>query len=64
MARPAATKEPDTSTCNAFSLKIKLNKGVVQVQCCPTEQMDADFMSKATQGETCHKFCKCIVGVQ
>ena len=34
-----------------FFIKDLLDKGALQVEHCPTDQMDADYVSKATQGE-------------
>ena len=34
-----------------FFIKDQIDKGIIQVEYCPTNQMDADYMSKATQGE-------------
>ena len=35
-----------------FFIKDQINRGIVQVEHCPTDQMDADYMSKAIQGDT------------
>ena len=35
-----------------FFIKDQINQGIVEVEHCPTDQMDTDYMSKATQGET------------
>ena len=35
-----------------FFIKDQIDQGIVQDEHCPTNQMDANYMSKATQGET------------
>ena len=35
-----------------FFIKDQIDQGIVQVEHCPTNQMDANYMSKATQGKT------------
>ena len=47
-----------------FFIKDQIDKGIVQVEHCPTDQMDADYMSKATQGETFKSLRAKIMGLE
>ncbi|MEM7375777.1 MAG: Ty1/Copia family ribonuclease HI, partial [Bacteroidota bacterium] len=46
-----------------FFIKDQIDKGVIQIQYCPTDKMDADFMSKATQAETFNRLRNKIMGM-
>ena len=47
-----------------FCIKDLLDKGEFDVECCPTEDMQADFLAKSLQGESFHKMFKWLMGIE
>ena len=46
-----------------FYIKDQIDKGVLQIEYCPTLEMEADYLSKATQGELFRKQRALIMGM-
>ena len=47
-----------------FCIKDLLDKGEFDVECCPTEDMQADFLSKPLQGKPFEKMFNWLMGIE
>ena len=47
-----------------FCIKDLMDKKEFDIECCPTEDMQADFPSKPLQGESFHKMFKWLMGIE
>ena len=45
-----------------FHIKDLMDKGEVEVECCPTQKMLADFFTKPLQGNLFQKFKRVVLG--
>ena len=61
MGRRVQVKDPERLIFDIF-LTDQLEKGHLQIEYCPTEDMIGDYMTKPLQGEKFKKFRKSIMG--
>ena len=46
-----------------FFITDQISKGNVQVECCPTDEMEEDYMSKPLQGAKFAKHCGTLMNI-
>ncbi len=62
--KKSSSKRTRALNIRHFFLTDQVEKGNVKIQCCPTTEMIADFMSKPLQGKLFQKFEKAVMGHQ
>ena len=46
-----------------FMTTDQVKRGAVQTECCPTDQMLGDYMTKGSQGVKCYAFRRRVMGM-
>ena len=61
--KASAHKRTRHINIRCFFIKDQIDRGVAQVECCPTDSMKADFFSKAQQGELFNRMRADVMGM-